>query len=112
MKCATFAGVRQRWVFDAEGVGVLHRGAARAGGRGPAAAPREPHRLQAQAAQPLHQARAGAEGAERARQSQAIHSAVMRLRDENEEQEEEKVKNGDDESIGCDWYFRWKCIDD
>jgi len=26
----------------------------------------------------------------------------MRLRDENEEQEEEKVKNGDDESIGCD----------
>ena len=42
-----------------------------------AATPREPYRLQAQAAQPLHQARAGAEGAERARQPQAIHSAVM-----------------------------------
>ena len=44
-----------------------------------AAAPREPHRLQAQAAQPLHQARAGAEGAERTRQPQAIHSAVMKM---------------------------------
>ena len=43
------------------------------------AAPREPHRLQAQAAQPLHQARAGAEGAERARQPQAIHSTVMMM---------------------------------
>ena len=44
-----------------------------------AATPREPYRLQAQAAQPLHQARAGAEGAERARQPQAIHSTVMMM---------------------------------
>ena len=96
------AGVRQRRVLDAQGVRLLHRVPPPARGRGLAAAPREPHRLQVEAAEPVHQARAGAEGAERARQSQAIHSAVMRLRDENEEQEEEKVNNGDDESIDCD----------
>ena len=61
----------------AEGVGVLHRVAAPAGRRGPPAPPREPHRLQAQAPKPLHQARAGPEGAGRPRQPQATHTAVM-----------------------------------
>ena len=71
-----FAGVRQRRVERAKSGRVLHGVDAPAGGRGPPAAPRESQRQQAKAAQPVHQARAGAERAVCAGQSEAGHASL------------------------------------
>ena len=75
--CMTnFSGVRQRRVERAKSGRVLHGVDAPAGGRGPPAAPRESQRQQAKAAQPVHQARAGAERAVCAGQSEAGHASL------------------------------------